>query len=842
MVPHYPRVRRDLPSGTVTFLFTDIEGSTKLLHELGSEAYAHALAEHRRTLRGAFARHGGIEVDTQGDAFFVAFATAAAAVAAAAEATKALTQSTIRVRVGIHTGTPHVTDEGYVGADVHRAARIAAAGHGGQVLVSAATAALLDGGAVDVVDLGEHRLKDLSAAERIYQLSGGEFPPLKTLYQTNLPVPTTPFVGRDRELERVGELLAREVVRLLTLTGPGGTGKTRLALQAAAAAADRYPDGLYWVPLAPLRDPALVTEAAAHAIGARDGLANHIGNKRLLLLLDNLEHLIGAAGDVAALLSSCPNLQLLVTSRELLQVPGEQAYPVPPLEPQEGIELFTGRAAAADPDFTPDAAVPALCERLDQLPLALELAAARVRILSPEQLLERLSGRLDLLKAGRGTDPRQQTLRTTIAWSYDLLDAEEQGIFARLSVFRGGCGVDAAEKVCEADLDTLQSLVDKSLVRVRDRDRFWMLETIREFAAERLEASGEGPTFHRQHSEHFLALAEETEPHLFSEAAGEWHNRLEREHDNLRAALDWLEAEDENELLLRLAGALGEFWAVKGHLGEGHRRLEAALAADSRPTTARAKALNAAADLANGTGDIATARLRAEEGLELNRALGSSWGTADSLLVLAISANGSRDYARAYELIEESIGLFRELGDARNELEAKRILAWTHRELGEHDAARQLMEDIVVRARKLGDKQLESRSLDLLAGYALEEERVVDALRLLKEAHRINAASGDLYWLPFIVCRFAQALARTGKAETAVRVLSAGEALLDKMGSRPHWMQSSNERTRAAARSAMSDERFVEAWEEGRNLTAEDAVALALAQFESALTESKGAP
>jgi len=498
---------RRLPSGTVTFLFTDVEGSTKLLHELGSERYAKAIAKHRRGLRKAFERRGGVEVDTQGDAFFVAFPTAAAALAAACEAQEALE---LPVRMGIHTGTPLLTSEGYVGPDVHRAARIAAAGHGRQVLVSSATVPLL--GTDRLIDLGEHRLKDLSAPERIYQAGEREFPPLRTLYRTNLPVPATPFLGRDRELAEIGKLLARAELRLLTMTGPGGTGKTRLSLQAAGEAADRYRDGVFWVPLAPLRDPALVLEQAAQAVGANDSLAEHVADKRLLLLLDNFEHLVDAADDLGSLVTSCPNLQLLVTSRELLRIPGEQAFPVPPLDPGQGAELFISRARAVEPAFTPTPAIPTLCAKLDNLPLALELAAARVRVLSPEQLLERLAKRLDLLKAGRGVDPRQQTLRATIEWSHDLLDEEEQKLFARLAVFAGGCTLEAAEEVCDADLDVLQSLVDKSLVR-QNESRFWMLETIREYALEQLEASGEAEELRRRHADYFLALVEEAEPH-----------------------------------------------------------------------------------------------------------------------------------------------------------------------------------------------------------------------------------------------------------------------------------------------------------------------------------------
>jgi predicted ATPase/class 3 adenylate cyclase len=563
---------RELPSGTVTFVFTDVEGSTRLLHELGAEAYAEALAEHRRLLREAFTAHGGVEVDTQGDAFFVAFPTAPGALGAVAVLTEALASGPIRVRVGVHTGTPLLTDEGYVGADVHRAARIAACGHGGQVLVSASTAALLDASnsllqGMGLRDLGEHRLKDLSAAERIFQLSDGEFPALKSLYRTNLPVPATPFLGRETELGEICDLLGRDDVRLLTLTGPGGTGKTRLALQAAAAASDGYPDGVFWVPLAPLRDPALVMEEASTAVGAQDGLEEHIADKHLLLLLDNFEHLTEAATDAAALLTACPNLSLLVTSREPLHVGGEQEYPVPPLAPTEATDFFTTRARAITPDFTPDDTVPLICLRLDDLPLALELAAARVKALTPHQILDRLEQRLPLLTGGaRDAPERQRTLRATIEWSYDLLTADEQRLYAALAVFRGGCTLDAAEQIAHADLDTIQSLVDKSLLR-HNEDRYWMLETIREHAAEQLDTTGEADELHRRHAGFFLELAEEAEPYA-REVDPTWLDRLELELDNLRPALDWLGQAGETQLVLRLAGALLDMWGARGHFAE----------------------------------------------------------------------------------------------------------------------------------------------------------------------------------------------------------------------------------------------------------------------------------
>src|SRR5690348_14295536 len=385
----------ELPDGTVTFLFTDVQGSTRLLREVGAERYADVLAEHRRVLRDAFHRHGGVEVDTQGDAFFVAFPTAPGALAAAAEAQSALP---LPVRMGIHTGTPLLTAEGYVGDDVHRASRIAGAAHGGQVLVSSATAGLI--GPDGLHDLGEHRLKDLSTPERLFQLGESEFPPLRTLYRTNLPSPATPFVGRAKELAQVHALLAREDVRLLTLSGAGGSGKTRLALQAAAAAADGYPQGVWWVPLAPLQDAAEVAPAAVRALGGGGGLAEVVADRRLLLLLDNFEHVVAAAGVVTGLLAACAHVDVLVTSRERLRVHGEVTFDVPVLGRTDARELFLARTSPAQWAAEGVEVVDELCARLDDLPLAIELAAARTSLLTPSQLLDRLGSGLDLLRGG----------------------------------------------------------------------------------------------------------------------------------------------------------------------------------------------------------------------------------------------------------------------------------------------------------------------------------------------------------------------------------------------------------------------------------------------------------
>jgi predicted ATPase len=818
---------RDLPSGTVTFLFTDIESSTKLLDELGVDDYAKALAEHRRTLREAFGANGGVEVDTQGDAFFVAFPTAPGALRAATEAVERLAAGPIRVRTGIHTGTPHVVEEGYVGVDVHRAARIAACGHGGQVLISAATAVLV--GSDWLRDLGDHRLKDLSAPERIYQLGDADFPPLQSLHQTNLPIVSTPFLGRERELAEVLELLSKEDARLLTLTGTGGTGKTRLAAQAAAELAEDYPQGVWWVPLAPLRDPELVLETTGQALGAKGGLAEHIADRSMLLLFDNFEHLVEAATKLAGLLASCPKLDLLVTSREPLHVTGEQEYPVPPLVHEEGVGFFLARARAVEPSFQADEAVSEICRRLDDLPLALELAAARVKALSSRQILERLEQRLPLLTGGaRDLPKRQRTLRATIEWSYELLTREERRLFARLAVFRGGCTLEAAEQVAEADLDTLQSLVDKSLLR-HTEERFWILETIREYATERLEESGEAEQQQLRHAEQFLALTEEGEPHVRGgRSPKEWLERLEQEHDNLRATLDRFEVSGETQLALRLVGALSEFWESRGHLAEGQRRLESALAADEQPTAARAKALNGASGLALATGDLVTARLRAEEALVLHRALGDVWGAAYSVLSLGVTAANQGDFARAKQLSDESVRLFRDLGDHHHTLEATRFLALAYGEFGDLERARALHEDNLRRARALGDERNEARALTALAEHAVDEGRGLEALAMLADAYRLYREFGDLYRGAIIVSRIAAVLASVGRAATAARLLSCSETLHEEIGANPPWVARMHEETLGTIRTQLDEAAFTEAWEQGRALTADAAVGLAL--------------
>jgi predicted ATPase len=714
---------RNLPLGTVTFVFTDIEGSTRLLHELGADDYAAALAEHRRVLRDAFERHDGVEVDTQGDAFFVAFPTAPGALAAAREGQLALE---LPVRMGVHTGTPLLTEEGYVGADVHRAAHIAAAGHGGQVLVSAATAALVDSD--DLRDLGDHRLKDLSAPERIYQLGESEFPPLKTLYRTNLPIPATQFLGREHELADVRALLARDDARLLTLTGAGGSGKTRLALHAAGQVADAYPDGVWWVPLAPLADPADVGPAAARALGGGGSLPELVDGRRLLLLLDNFEHVVEAATDVAAVLTECPHADVLVTSRERLRVQGEHVYPVPVLERAESRRLFVARARAAEPDFEPGEQLDELCGRLDDLPLALELAAARTSLLSTEQLLERLGDRLDLLRGGRDVETRQQTLRATIEWSYELLEPEERRLLAALSVFRGGWTLEAAEQVAGAGLEFMQSLVDKSLIRRWESGRFGMLETIREFGAEQL-SEDEHDALLRRLLGYLLELFDAA--NLSVHAGGEPAMELAQgERANVDTVLAWATVADPLAGL-RLLELQEMYWFTNDPIRarEHVDALVTAAGADLDPAR-HARAL----------------RLR-----------GATWE------FVGRSDLAQPEYARAIELLES-------VGDAAEAGHLTLRIA--------NDAVDQ---GDVERAKRLADEGFDADpplALHILSQVAFAENDAARAARLAREAADAAQAEGNAWFCAVTLVGAAERLLALGDLETAGRFFNEGLELL----------------------------------------------------------------
>jgi predicted ATPase len=809
----------ELPSGTVTFLFTDIEGSTKLLHALGAETYAEKLDEHRRIVRQACTAQGGVEVDTQGDAFFVAFPTAPGALNAARAITAELAPGLITLRIGLHTGTPLLTEEGYVGEEVHFAARVAASAHGGQVILSQATRALLDD-RYPLVELGEHRLKDIPEAVAIYQLGDGEFPPLKTISNTNLPRPVSSFVGREQELQ---ELLARieSGLRLVTLSGPGGSGKTRLALEAAATLVSEYKAGVFWVGLASLRDATLVTETIQQTLGSKADLADHIGERQMLLLLDNLEQVIEAAPELTVLLASCPNLTLLVTSRELLRVQGEIEYPVPPLAEAEAVSLFCERAQTAA-----SAEIAELCRRLDNLPLAVELAAARAKALSPTQLLERLSQRLDLLKGGRDTDPRQQTLRATIAWSYELLSAGEQRLFRRLSVFAGGCTLEATEEVADADLDTLQALVEKSLVRFSN-ERYWMLETIREYARERLEGDDDRKRLPQRHADHYLALAARVTANESGALQPVGIRLLADEHDNLRAAGAWFHDARQSDAELRLACALAGFWNIRGHLREARSYIEAALESDApQSPVLRAKALAEASDFARVLGGVHQARRFSEESLSLFRQLGDDAGIGRALHELGEAALDEEDYDRAADLFGEAITVAR--GTGKDAAGSIGNLGFSALLQGDYGRAAALSEEALELFRQRRHTSGVLVALENLAeaelGLGQQEGgrlHLAECLELARETQFLEVLASCLETA-------AALLLETGDAETATRLTGAEDALLEQINFSLHPAE---RRRRARLRTdlcALLQTSAEELRAEGRRLTVDDASTLAL--------------
>ena len=724
-----------LPAGTVTLLFTDIEGSTRLLQQLG-QGYAEVLSECRHLLRASFDRRGGHEVDTQGDAFLVAFVRASDALSAAVDAQRALATHpwpagvSVRVRMGLHTGEPALTNEGYIGRDVHRAARIMSAGHGGQVLLSQTTRELVEQAlpeGVQLLDLGAHRLKDLQQPGRLFQLAiagfPAHFPPLKTLdhFPNNLPIQPTAFIGREKEVAAVAARLCREEVRLVTLTGPGGTGKTRLGLQVVAEVSDRFADGVFFVDLAPLSDPELVISAIAQVLAIKEIggqpllelLKASLREKRLLLLLDNFEQVVLAAPPLAELLAACTHLKMLATSRMALHVRTEHEFEVPPLtlpdlkrlpdlaalSQYEAVALFIQRARAVKPDFqVTNANAPAvavMCVRLDGLPLAIELAAARSKLFPPQALLARLSQRLAVLTGGaRDAPARQQTLRDTIAWSYQLLDEQEQRLFRRLSAFVGSCALEAVEAVCttlgEATgqvIDGVASLIDKSLLRQTEQEgeepRIVMLETIREYGVEMLTAAAEMETVRLAHAMYYLTLAEEAEPGLRGAQQLAWVERLEQEHDNLRAALAWsVEPGQDEQVGLRretgllLGAALRPFWVAHAHFREGQTILQRILEASPYVAAGvRAKALVAAADLAILLRDGQVGEALAEEALLLSQNVGDRFTIAFSHYVLGWFATERGEYARARALLEEALARFRGIDNQDR-------LGWTLNALG----------------------------------------------------------------------------------------------------------------------------------------------------------------
>jgi predicted ATPase/class 3 adenylate cyclase len=943
-----------LPSGTVTFLFTDIEGSTRLLHQLG-ERYSEVLGAQQRILRQAFAAHGGHEVDTQGDSFFAAFPTARGAIACAVEAQRALAAEPwpqgvqVRVRMGLHSGAPQLVGSRYVGLDVHRAARIAAAGHGEQVLVSAATAELIRHGlpeGTSLRDLGAHRLKDLQQADRVYQVVvpglPSEFPTLKVLDARphNLPVQPSPLVGREHEVVAVCALLRREDVQLVTLVGPGGVGKTRLSLQVAAEVLDAFPDGVWNVRLSRLTDPVLVVPTIAATLDLKESatvpvaevLRNHLRDKALLLVLDNFEQVVAAGPSVGELLESCPALKLLVTSRVALHLRSEHEYALKPLalpDPAHlpppdrlsqyaAVALFIERAQAAQADFAlTNANAPAvaqICARLDGLPLAIELAAARVKMLPPPALLARLQKQLVVLTGGaRDLDERQQTMRNTLAWSYGLLAPEEQRLFRRLAVFVGGCTLEAAETVWVVPegaaplvldlLDGLSTLVDHSLVQQREvggEPRFSMLYVIREFALEQLEASGEAEALRSAHAEYFVGFAEQqwearnaAADAEEDRAAGE---RLEPEQDNLRATLSWLQAQArapghaervgprwaareravESPVIqgLRLAGALLWPWAYGGQLREGRTWLEEFLALDARSLEAagdpivlaedaspaagygetvaaaaargafvRGRALYAVGVLAYWQGDSAQAVPPLEQALHILQAVGDRWVIPFALNNLAMALRDLGDFERARACYEQSITLFRALGEnwpvgmplgnlgalllAAGDLEqAARISTEAlamNRQIQFHTGAAY---DLIVQAL------IACRSGELGRAAALAQEALV-----LHHAARDERHYGDGLEACAIV------YAAQGQTVLAARLLGAAATSRARIGMRRPMQAPTTadiEAGVAPARAALGERAWNAAFEAGKALSVEEAIAEALGEEEVRETERSG--
>lgn len=833
---------RSLPSGTVTFLFTDIEGSTELFQQ-HPDAMKDALARHHAILQNAIESHAGYVFQIIGDAFAAAFHAAPDALAAALAAQRALRDEPwsetgpIRVRMGLHTGIAQVHMEdvkagqysGYL--TLTRTQRVMSAGHGGQMLLSNATAELARGQlpeGVTLRDLGEHRLKGLGNPEHLFQLVVPDlphhFPLLKTLdaRPNNLPAQLTSFIGREREIAEVKRRLS--VSRLVTLAGPGGAGKTRLSLQVAADLADDFTDGVWFVQLERVTDRNLVPQTVAAVLGLREEadrplmktLTDFLHAKTVLLILDNSEHLIEACAQLAtSLLQACPNLRILASSREVLGIPGEDTFHVPSLgvpDPNhlpaldvlaqvEAVRLFTDRATAAQPKFALTtqnaAAVAQICKRLDGIPLAIELAAARVKVLSVEQITARLDDRFRLLTGGSRTAlPRQQTLRAMIDWSYSLLLEAERTAFWRLAAFSGGWTLEAAEAVCaggEIDsfevLDLLTRLVDKSLVIAEEHGgevRYRCLETIREYALEKLRESGEEATLRSKHFDYFVQLAETAEPQLTGAAQSEWLDRLEAEHDNLRAALQW-SAETQSSSAVRLAGALGRFWDVHAYFTEGRLWLETALSKGTEASPAwRAQSLRWAGFLAARQGDYEHANELLNESLELGRSIDDKRGIATSLNHLGYTAFSQGAFDRAKDILQESLSLSRNLKDDASIATALNHLgsvAWLQ---GDGAAARQRFEESLAIRRKIGDKVGIGKSLYSLGAVAESQGDYAAARRFLEESLTITREIGDKKLTAYTLAGLGDVASAQGDYEAAHHFheegLAASRELADKIG------------------------------------------------------------
>jgi predicted ATPase/class 3 adenylate cyclase len=839
----------DLPTGTVTFLFTDIEGST-IRWEHHPEAMRTALARHDALLRSVITSHGGYVFKMMGDAVYAVFAVAADAVAAALAAQRAVVAEQwgevgpLRVRMALHTGTAQSRDEDYFGPTLNRVARILSTGYGGQVLLSTVTYELVRDSlpaGTSVKDLGEHALKDLLRLEHIFQLTApdlpAKFPALKSLprYLQNLPTQPTPFLGREQEVSTVCELLRRPEVRLVTLTGPGGMGKTRLGLQVAAELADQFAEGVFLVRLAPVSDPEQILPAIIQTLGISELssisplmlLKAALKDKQLLLLLDNFEQVIQAAVHVAELLATCPKLKIIVTSQVVLHVQAEREFAVPPLSlpnlrqlpdlqtlsQYEAVALFIQRAQVVKAGFAVTnanaPAVAAICTRLDGLPLAIELAAARAKFFAPQVLLTRLEQGLAVLTGGaRDLPVRQQTLRGAIAWSYNLLAPEEQQLFRRLTAFVDGCTLEAAEVVCRAAgelegdmLDGLLSLVDKSLLRqqesVQGEPRFWMLQLLREFGLEYLTSAGETELTRTAHASYYLALAEEAEPQLRGTDSSRWFARLEQEHKNLQAALSWqleraeMRAGSEGdkewaEQAMRLCGALFWFWNIHGYYREGRSFLERALAArEGVAASVQIQVLYAASVLAITQDDFECAETLGRECLALSRELGDTADKATALCQLGFVAWVRCQYAQARAQLEEAVALFQELGDTWNRARSLAYLARVFTAQGEYGRACALAEQSLELSRVLGDKGRIAMALSELARVRfLAQDDFAQAQALAEQSLALFRELGDTQYIAYLLSLLGEMHLVQSEQTQARELLEESVAIFKELGDR----------------------------------------------------------
>jgi len=826
------------PTGTVTMLFTDIEGSTRLLERLGTDVYGEVLELHRCILREAFARHDGYEVDAEGDAFFVAFPSARGAVAAAVAAQVGLAGATwpwdglLPVRMGIHTGQPRAFPPKYVGMDVHRAARIMAAAHGGQVLVSLTSRDLLEDHLV-LKDLGEHRLKDLSAPIRLFQVGEGSFPALKTLFNVSLPIQLTPLVGRGRDVRAVAQAL-REGVRLMTVTGPGGIGKTRLALQAAAEAAEAFPGGVWFVSLGEVSAPELVEEAITTAVGATAGLAARLEGDPSLLVLDNFEHVLAAASTVQHLLTATSGVHVLATSRQKLGLRAEHEFVLDPLPPTEAAELFAVRARQALRDFQPDEHVPQIVRLVDGLPLAIELAAARVKVLSTAEIAGRLSASIDLLGAAYTDLPeRQRTLRVTIEWSLGLLAPDEHELFVKLAVFDGRFTVSDVERVLGSGPDEVSSLVDKSLLRRTADAKVFMLRTLRSQALMLFERRSDHAELREQQATWMVELIGEgltaLEPVPPDTSVLMGPNELE---PNLRLALQWLEthrAEAFADVVARLFG----FWHVSGQRSEGYHWTRRALELAGPRVDLLSNAAYLAARVLGPALDEALGL--AQQQLELARSIGDAHGEANALRGMGVAYvyHGDlaaaercyiegRDIAAKHDLLYEWFVCTANVADvALNRGEWSRVIEVLVPTL---EPLEQLgyAESMLVNAYNLAQAELRSGQLD---------DAVEHIDLLLRWISRLDFA--EMRALAFFAAA-ELALARAAD-ETAAKMAAAAAATMEAIeGWIPHLEQALLDRIRSRVRSLHGEERAAELEREGRVLTADAALEFAHAVLNDA--------